>query len=262
MTALLACGRIGYRTATVYRGSYLLTFATLLLQIYLMKTVWTGLYAQEEEVGGVTLNTMIAYTTLAAVQYRLLNPMPASLIPQRVREGKVAIDLLRPVGFPAQMLAAQLGRSVAALPAVAIALPFALLVGGAQAPSSAWSLLGYATALLQGMLVNQLLFLIVALVAFWTLETTGIDMIYRFAAQFLSGALVPLWFMPGPVKSVAEVLPFQATSYTPVAIYLDEVQGGAIAGALGVQLMWIVVLSGIAALVWSRAKRRVVLQGG
>ncbi|ARQ72670.1 hypothetical protein CAG99_26680 [Streptomyces marincola] len=253
---------MGYRTATAYRGSYLLTFATLLLQIFLMKAVWTGVYAQREEVGGVTLDTMIAYATLAAVQYRLLNPMPSSPIPQRVREGKVAVDLLRPVGFLSQMLAAQVGIALAALPAIAIALPFALLVGGAQAPSSAWSIVGYSIALLLGMLVNQLLYLILALVAFWTLETTGIDMMYRFAAQFLSGALVPLWFMPGTIKALAELLPFQATSYTPVAIYLDEIQGAAITRALGVQLMWILVLSGLAALVWSRAKRRIVLQGG
>ncbi|MET9730125.1 ABC-2 family transporter protein [Streptomyces sp. NPDC006458] len=262
MTAFLACGRIGWRTATAYRGSYLLTFATLMLQIYLMKTVWTGMYAGREEVDGVTLHTMIAYATLAAVQYTLLNPLQASPIPQRVREGKVAVDLLRPVGFPLQMFASQVGGALSALPAVVVALPFALLVGGAQAPSSTGSLIGYGIALLLGMLVNQLLFLTKALLSFWTLETTGFDMIYGFTAQLLSGTLVPLWFMPGPLKAVAEALPFQATAYTPVAIFLGEVRGNAMKQALGMQLVWVVLLGGLAALVWSRAKRHVVVQGG
>lgn len=262
MTALLACSRIGYRTATAYRGSYLLAFATLLLQIYLMKTVWTGVYAHRDEVDGITLSTTIAYATLAAVQYTLLNPLQASPIPQRIREGKVAVDLLRPVGFPAQMLASQVGGALSAVPAVAIALPFALLVGGAQAPSSMWSLITYGVALLLGMLVNQLLFLIKAMVSFWTLESTGIDMVYGFTAQFLSGALLPLWFMPGSLRSVAEALPFQSTAYTPTAIYLGEIDGSHVTRALGLQLMWVAVLAGLAAFVWSRAKRRVVVQGG
>ncbi|MFF8433520.1 ABC transporter permease [Streptomyces bacillaris] len=205
---------------------------------------------------------MTAYATLTTLQYQLVSPWRSSPIDQRVREGKVAVDLLRPVGFPGQMLAGQLGWASAAVPVLLVALPFALLIGAGQAPASAAAGFAYPVALIGALLVNQLLGLLLGLVSFWTLEVSGALMAYRFVAQFFSGALVPLWFMPGPVRTAAEWLPFQATAYTPAAVYLGQVEGAGIVAALGVQLAWIGALGALAAYVWSRARRRVMSQGG
>jgi len=68
--------------------------------------------------------------------------------------------------------------------------------------------------------------------------------------------------MPSPVKAVAQVLPFQASSYIPAAIYLGRIDRTGIGAALGLQLFWIVALSALATVVWSRAQRRVLVQGG
>ncbi|MFF3377827.1 ABC transporter permease [Streptomyces sp. NPDC002680] len=251
-----------FKVALVYRSAYLSMFVMMLLQIYLLRVVWTAFYGDREEVGGVGLGTMTAYATLAMVQYALLSPWQLSPIEQRVREGKVAVDLLRPIGFPPQVLAGQIGWASASVPALLVALPFALLIGAAEAPASGVAAVAYAVALAGALAVNQLLCLLVGMVAFWTLETNGMHMVYRFVAQFFSGALVPLWFMPGPVKAVAQVLPFQATNYVPAALYLGRIEGAGIGVALGVQLFWIAALSALAAWVWSRAQRRVLVQGG
>jgi ABC-type uncharacterized transport system permease subunit len=78
---------------------------------------------------------------------------------------------------------------------------------------------------------------------------------------FLSGAVIPLWFMPGWLQAIADFLPFQAATFTPLSIYFGRPSGG-LAAALAVQLLWVLVLLGICAWVWSRAQRRVVVQGG
>ncbi|MFE3383390.1 ABC transporter permease, partial [Streptomyces anulatus] len=200
--------------------------------------------------------------TLTTLQYQLVSPWRSSPIDQRVREGKVAVDLLRPVGFSGQMLAGQLGWASAAVPVLLVALPFALLIGAGRAPASTAAGFAYPVALLGALLVNQLLGLLLGMVSFWTLEVSGALMAYRFVAQFFSGALVPLWFMPGPVRAAAEWLPFQATAYTPAAVYLGRIEGLGIVAALGVQLAWIGALGALAAFVWRRARRRVMSQGG
>jgi ABC-2 type transport system permease protein len=51
------------------------------------------------------------------------------------------------------------------------------------------------------------------MVAFWTLEPQGIMLVYRMAGQFLSGALVPLWFMPSWLRGIAQWLPFQGMTF-------------------------------------------------
>ncbi|ANY05775.1 ABC transporter permease [Pseudonocardia sp. HH130630-07] len=258
----LAFARMEFKVSLAYRSAYLSMFVMMLLQIYLQRVVWTALYGGREEVGGVGVETMTAYATLATVQYTLFSPWQPSPIEQRVRDGKVAVDLLRPVGFPSQMLAGQLGWASASIPALLIALPFALLIGTAKAPASVVAALAYPVALGGALVVSQLLFLLLGLVAFWTLEISGMRMVYRFVAQFFSGALVPLWFMPGPVGAVAQALPFQATSYIPAAVYLGRIEGAEVGRALGVQLFWAAALSVTAAGVWSRARRRVLVQGG
>jgi ABC-type uncharacterized transport system permease subunit len=86
-------------------------------------------------------------------------------------------------------------------------------------------------------------------------------MMFAAVRSFLSGQVVPLWFMPDWLRTVAEILPFQAATYTPLAIYFGRPPGG-LAAALAVQCIWIVVLGASCAWVWSRAKRRVVVQGG
>ncbi|MGA5469184.1 ABC transporter permease [Streptomyces arboris] len=260
--AHLACARMEFRAALTYRTAYLSSFAMMLLQIWLLTVVWKALYDGRAEVDGLSLTTMTAYATLTTLQYQLVSPWRSSPVDQRVREGKVAVDLLRPVGFPGQMLAGQLGWASAAVPVLLVALPFALLIGAGQAPASAAAGFAYPVALIGALLVNQLLGLLLGMVSFWTLEVSGALMAYRFVAQFFSGALVPLWFMPGPVRVAAEWLPFQATAYTPAAVYLGQVEEAGIVAALGVQLAWIAALGALTTFVWSRARHRVMSQGG
>ncbi|WP_306471534.1 ABC transporter permease [Streptomyces sp. ms115] len=262
LRSYLACARMEFRAALTYRTAYLSSFAMMLLQIWLLTVVWKALYDGRAEVDGLSLTTMTAYATLTTLQYQLVSPWRSSPIDQRVREGKVAVDLLRPVGFPGQMLSGQLGWASAAVPVLLVALPFALLIGAGQAPASAAAGFAYPVALIGALFVNQLLGLLLGMVSFWTLEVSGALMAYRFVAQFFSGALVPLWFMPVPVRAAAEWLPFQATAYTPAAVYLGRVEGLGIVAALGVQLAWIGALGALAAFVWSRARRRVMSQGG
>jgi len=81
-------------------------------------------------------------------------------------------------------------------------------------------------------------------------------------ANFFAGALVPLWFFAPVLLAVAKALPFQSEGFVPVAIYLGQLQGSAALQAMGLQIFWVLALTALARLVWSRAHRRVVVQGG
>lgn len=268
LSAYAGIARVQVRIQLVYRADFIFRLLGLLLQIYLLKLVWTAVYPASGSAPGdggrqISLATQIAYVTLASVQSWLFNPWAISPIPQRVREGTVAIDLARPVGFTTQMLFAQAGTVLAMAPFAVLALPFAVLLGGAQAPASFLAGLAYVISLVPALLASLLLAAIVSMMAFWTLEVSGIFMIYRMTSQFFAGALVPLWFMPGWLRTVAEWLPFQATTYTPTALYLGKLGGaGEVLTSLLIQCGWVAALWFILRYVWSRALHRVVVQGG
>ncbi|MFI1018488.1 ABC transporter permease [Streptomyces sp. NPDC020965] len=256
------------RAQLVYRSDFLFGLGGLLLQIYLLKMVWTAVFPSSGAVAGeggrsITLATQIAYATLAGVQYWLFNPAMSSLIPDRIREGSVIVDLVRPVRFTAQALFAQFGTTLAMAPFAVCALPFAVLVGGMQSPESTGVACVYAVSLALAYLVNTLLSVIVVMGAFWVIEIGGIYLIFRMVSQLLSGALVPLWFMPDWLAESVRFLPFHATTFTPISLYLGQAGGaGEMAAAIGVQVLWVVILWIALRIVWSRALRRVVVQGG
>ena len=258
----VALARMQARTVLTYRVDYLNGLIGLLLQVFLLRVVWTTVYGSHHSVSGVPLDTMLAYVTLASVQSGLFNPWAFTLIPERVREGRVGADLARPVGFVAQVVASQVGRTVAMAPFAVLALPFAVLLAGTAAPASAPDAVLYVVSLALGYAVTTLLSLLFGLITFWTLEIGGVFLIYRMVSQFLSGALVPLWFMPGALRTTAQLLPFQATTYTPTALYLGRLDTAGAAESLAVQAVWIVVLWLVTRLVWSRALHKVVVQGG
>ncbi|WP_020580047.1 ABC transporter permease [Actinopolymorpha alba] len=257
-----AIARVNAGSALAYRADYVVGILGLLVQVFLLRMVWEAVYADRGSVDGVDLSTTIAYATLATVQYWLSNPWNFSVIPQRVREGKIAIDLSRPVSFLGQVVAGQVGTTAALAPFALVAVPFTVLVGGAQPPPSVGAGLAYVVSLGLAYVITILLSSLVGLSTFWTLEVGGFFMIYRMVSQFLAGALVPLWFMPDWLRTVAEVLPFQAATYTPLAVYLGRLAGPDLAAALIVQAGWIVLLWLVLRLVWSRALHRVVVQGG
>ena len=110
--------------------------------------------------------------------------------------------------------------------------------------------------------IAGLLAILLAMVAFWTVETDGLVMLYVLVSSFLSGALVPVSVFPGALRTLVQWLPFQATTYVPAGIYVGAIEGGAAWRAIAVQVCWLVVLGCAAGLVWRRAILRIVVQGG
>lgn len=253
---------LGLQTAYTYRANLAFEMLRILLRVYLLGVIWTAVYAGRRVVDGVELREVIAFITLAQLQVWVLSPLVADYIQDRVRDGQIALDLARPVPFLGQLLAHQVGGTASLLSFVLLAIPLAFVLGGFVPPASVSAGLLYLVSLVLAYLVSVLLGMVIGLVSFWTLQIGGVMAIYAYVSQFFTGALVPLVFFPPWLRSVADVLPFQAQAHIPLSIYMGRAPTSEIPGALGVQLVWVVVLYAVVWLMWRRAMRRVVVQGG
>lgn len=260
--AVLSLVRVGRLTPWMYRASTLLSLAVLAIEVALYTVVWRAIYGGHTGlVAGADVDTTVGYAVLGITIAGVLTVWPGSSIQGRVRDGLIGVDLIRPIGLLTQSLAVQTGYVIAGLPTVLVGLGTGFLVGGLAGPSGVAAAAGFAISLVLAFFVSQLITLLMSLASFWTLEVGGIGMVFGVVRVFMSGTVLPLWFMPDWLRTVAEVLPFQAAAYTPLATYFGRPPGG-LAAALGVQALWVAVLGAVCALVWSRAKRRVVVQGG
>lgn len=260
--AVLACAGQAWRAQFVFRAATWSGIVGATLQVVLVMLVWTAVYGARTEVSGVAQRDAVTYAVLGAVTAIVFQPFVYDTLNGRLRTGAIAFDVMRPLSAVPMTLAQQAGAAAAQLPAAGIALGVGLLLGALDGPGSALSGVASALALLLGFVIAQLLNFMIGLVGFWTLEVSGAFHIYRMFVQFSSGALIPLWFMPDWLAGGLSLLPFSSQVFVPLSIYLDDSPGAHTLAALGLQMLWVLVLAVLAALLWRRAIRRLVIFGG
>ena len=82
------------------------------------------------------------------------------------------------------------------------------------------------------------------------------------ATAFLTGAVVPFPFLPQPVQTVLEALPFAAMQNMPLRIYSGNIAGvDAIRGVV-FQVVWLVILIAAGKVLMHRGLGKVIIQGG
>ncbi len=260
--AWIEYARVHIRKAYTYRFNVVIAFLLTGITIYLLTVIWRSAYGEQRVVDGIALEQMLVYLTIANLQVRFLSQEVDEDIRDRIREGQIAFDLNRPAAYPGQLMAGAVGDMIGALPFLIVALPVAFIAGELRPPDSIETGLAYLGSLLLAWIVAVQLNLLIGLTAFWTLEMTGFQMIYRLVANFATGALIPLWFMPDAVEAVVRVLPFQAIAFIPVSIYVGAPATGSVPAAIGLQVLWIGLLTLGIRWIWSRAIHHTVIQGG
>ena len=259
---MVACMMASIRRTYAYRARFVLWLFRTMVQLYLLRMVWTALYAGQESVNGIPATMMIVYLTVAMLQDFLIQPVIVYEIDQRIMRGTVASDLVRPVGFMQQMLAYDLGGVLGRAPVLLIAIPVSMLVGSLRLPPSPEAAIGYAMSLVFAYLISSMIWLIVGLGGFWMTNTQGLRFLMGTVQGFLAGAVVPLWFLPDALRVVLQLLPFQGMAFLPVSIFVGQTTGVDIVVALAIQIFWVVVLAALAVTVWKRAQDKLVVQGG
>jgi ABC-2 type transport system permease protein len=129
-------------------------------------------------------------------------------------------------------------------------------------PANAWAVGGFLVSSLFSFAILWLMSAMVGMVSFWVAELGNLGMVKDAFVRMLSGSLVPLWFFPAGVQNISEWLPFQYTYQTPIGIYIGMTSASDAVKAIGIQGLWIGILSLLLAWIWKRARSKVMVQGG
>lgn len=248
------------REAT-YRVEVFTNVGSLVLRVYLMRQLWTALYAQNAAPAGIPLHAMLTYATVALLMSLILEIDGTRMIREKIREGTIATDLMKPINLPLYFFSDGFGQTLLHALTIGPSLLFALALVHIDVPSP--SVFGmFMVSFTLGYVVNFCLNFLMNVVAFWTLETFAVQLMVRWASDLLSGQILPLSFFPGALGRVVESLPFAAIYSTPLRIYIGVLPPHEWSRALAIQLGWIAVFAAVGYTVWRLAARRVVVQGG
>lgn len=181
-------------------------------------------------------------------------------------DGGIAYEMCRPVSVYAMWFSRITGGRVATavlkcgpilLGGLLMPHPFKL---GAPASVSAFCL--FVITLILGTGVTLAFCMLVYILAFFTISPQGWRLLLTGAVEFLSGAVIPLPFIPQPFRTAIELLPFASMQNVPFRIYSGDLVGNELVRAIILQLFWFVTLVLIGNLLCKKAERRVVVQGG
>jgi ABC-2 type transport system permease protein len=253
----------GFRRYATYRGA---TFAGIFTNTafgFFTAYIYIAVFRVVPHIGGFSLRDALTYNFYVQGMIMPLYIWGWMELAETVRTGQVATDLYRPVDYQMYWLSQDIGRAVyhATLRGLG---PFAIagLVFSLRLPTSPLTWVAFAASFILAVTVSFALRFMVNLSAFWLLEIRGVVSIAAATWTILSGFLVPLAFFPDGVRPFLMKLPFAAMVAVPGDVFLERVTGAEVIGALGFQLVWVVVLLAMGRVVLAAATRKLVVQGG
>jgi ABC-2 type transport system permease protein len=255
--------RIGFLNMLAYRARYYVGVFTYLFNVAVYYFIWRAVFQHSPTVVGLTLTEMMTYVAVGwTIRSFYFNEIDRDIAAQ-VQEGRLAMNLIRPVDFQAVMIFDAAGQS--AFRAVLFTLPIGIVVAllfPVRPPASlAAGALFLLSAVLSFFLVAALNFL-VGLIAIRTKSILGILRAKYLVLELLSGLLIPTTLFPQPFRSILFASPFPHINFTPAALYLGKAAGAEAARLLLLQAGWTVVLLALGQFVWRRSRHRITIQGG
>ena len=255
--------RIGFLNMLAYRARYYVGVLTYLFNVAVYYFIWRAVFRESATVVGMTLPEMITYVAVGwTIRSFYFNEIDRDIASQ-VQEGRLAMNLIRPVNFQTVMIFDAAGQSAfrAALFTVPIGIVVALLFPVQPPVSFAAGALFLLSAVLSFFLVAAINFL-VGLIAIRTKSILGILRAKYLVLELLSGLLIPTTLFPQPFRSILFASPFPHINYTPAALYLGKAAGAEAAWLLLAQSAWTVALLVLGQIVWRRSRHRITIQGG
>lgn len=181
-------------------------------------------------------------------------------------DGGVAYELCRPVPIYSMWFSRNVGGRVAeagmrCIPIIIVAFllpePYKLIL-----PKNIGVLLIVIVTMILALGVTVSFCMLVYIISFFTISPQGIRMVLTGAVELLSGAIIPIPFIPNPYKKVLEFLPFASMQNVPLRIYSGNLAGSEMIEAIILQLFWLIILVLLGKALCKLAERKVVVQGG
>ncbi|MGW3725179.1 ABC transporter permease [Streptomyces sp. NPDC000851] len=237
----------------------------LTVQVVLVWSLWRGLYAQTGSTAGLDRDQAVTYAVMAVLALRLreLDQYAGrDTVLQHMHFGTIVYWYLRPLPPQRYYALRALGEQLYGLAWALTGYAVCLAAGVVEPPESPAVAGVFAVSMLLGQWVLYYVMLVIDQLCFFTLRNGAAMLILIFAQNLLAGVYAPLWFFPDWFITLSGFLPFQATLNVPLSLYVGRIPLSEAGAELAVQAAWVVALALFTRLVWWRAARRVISQGG
>jgi ABC-2 type transport system permease protein len=251
------------RAKLTYRFSTLMAFVANGVGYAVFLLVWLEVYRENPRGAALPRRVMIPYLVAAFVLNSVLTLSVELRFMQRLRQGLITVDLIRPMGFLGVQMAQAVGDVVVnvilALPLVVVA---AVVLGADVLPEHGHDVVLAAVSAVLAFAVQFGVSYLIVQATFVLQSGYGVMFTRLSLHQVFSGLAAPLVAFPAPLRAVASWLPFRHVIETPVLLWLGQVAPAEAARLLLMQAAWALALIGAGMALFGAALRRHEIQGG
>ncbi|WP_096201655.1 ABC transporter permease [Bacillus sp. FJAT-45350] len=255
--------RIRFLMMLAYRTNYYSGILIYSINIGAYYFLWTAIYGGQEEIQGLSVLQMTTYVAVAWMARAFYFNNIDREIAQEIKEGKVAIEMIRPYNYLIMKTMQGLGEGLFRLfffSAPGLVIVWLVFPISFSAELSVW--LFFLISIMFSFIINTQINLLTGLITFFVMNNNGIIRGKRVVIDLFSGLLLPISFYPLWAQEAMFFLPFQAISYIPSMIFTEGFAGVEIYNALLFQLVWALILIVPVQALWLIAKKQLVVQGG
>lgn len=266
-----------FKQASVYWVNNLLGVISSVILISIVYYLWSAVLKSNHSFSYSELNKTLTYVVIVTIINRIISRNIEMELGEKVINGNIATDLIRPIGFFNYMFFNRFGNTIYNL--IFSILPLfitAVFIFKIKIVTDPLKLSVFLLSIILSFLLVYIFEFLVGLTSFWTSQVFGVSLLKSSLINILGGLTVPITFYPEVLQRTLFNLPFQAMYYIPAAIYLDLPRKSnliqnllfnlglhhKVFNSLLEQIVWIVVISIVLACSWHLAKRKLVIQGG
>ena len=259
----LEFSRIGFLNMLAFRLRYYTGIVNYLINVAVYYFIWRAIFRVDPHFAGFTFPQMITYVAVGwIIRSMYFNNLDAEMA-EDILDGRITMTLLKPVSLQTSYVARSVGESAFRLllltvpTAVVVSLIFPLL------PPADLAHFGvFLVSLAASVVLVAAMNFIVGTFAIRLISILGLLRAKFWVQDLLSGVLVPLTLLPGPLRVVSHWLPFEHIGFTPLMIYLGKMTWKQTAASLAIEVFWVVFLLWFGRRFWSLMSRKITVHGG
>ncbi len=255
--------RVGFVNTLAYRLRYYTGIVTYFIYVSVYYFIWKAIFAHSARIEGFDFSQILTYIAVGwVIRSFYFNNIDQDMA-QQVMEGKLAMDLIKPVHTQSMYVAQAFGEALFRLALLtAPAAVVLMLVYPLRRPASFEHFAAFFASVVLSFFIVAGINFAVGTLAIRLKSILGLLRAKYFLLELFSGLLLPISFFPHAAQRLLAAMPFQYISYVPVLIYLGKINGAGIWTALGLQLFWVIALLLVGDMMWRWSSRKITIQGG
>lgn len=262
LKTMMQLAKMQFNQYNIYKSNFYLFTLNRIVEVIVYIFVWQAIYSQTGNAGGFTLSQMVTYYILAIAFSSIATWGINETMAHSIRTGQINKELLNPLTYFQYYFGMNLGE-----------LAFAVVIGIATfiicaifwelaLPVSFLNFILCIFIIILGIPITFFIQMIVGTIGFYTNSIWGMQIFRKAVIQIFSGIVAPISLFPLWFQELSKFLPFKELIYTPINIWLGQVDYSEILFVIIKQIIWGAVLYIIAKKFFNHAIKNITINGG